>query len=139
VADAPTYVFVEAGEIFLHDAADVCGLGIHETVRILTERHGAKNVSVNAIGPAGETLYPFSAWLNEDDRAFGRGGTAAVGGVKKLKAMVIKATRQQSEVAGSRSTRIAWRTQSDRSSWVARLGSSPTRWPGLERARISTA
>ena len=74
-------------------------MGIHETVRILTERHGAKHISINVNGPAGETLYPFSTWLNEDDRAFGRGGTAAVGGVEKLKPIVIKATRQKSEVA----------------------------------------
>jgi aldehyde:ferredoxin oxidoreductase len=98
-AATPTYVLVEDGAISFHDAEDVWGLGIHETVRILSERHGGKNVSVNAIGPAGETLCRFSAWVNEDDRAFGRGGTAAVGGVKKLKAIVIKASHQKSEVA----------------------------------------
>jgi aldehyde:ferredoxin oxidoreductase len=98
-AVTPTYVLVEDGAISFHDAEDVWGLGIHETVRILSERHGGKDVSVNAIGPAGETLCRFSAWVNEDDRAFGRGGTAAVGGVKKLKAIVIKAPRRKSEVA----------------------------------------
>jgi len=97
-ADAPTYVMLEDGEISFHDASDVWGLGIHETVKILRERHGGKDVSVNAIGPAGENLSRFSAWVNEDDRAFGRGGTAAVGGVKKLKAIVIKAARATSEV-----------------------------------------
>ncbi len=98
-ADAPTYVLVEDGDLSFHDASDVWGLGIHETIRILTERHGGKNVSVNAIGPAGESLCRFAAWLNEDDRAFGRGGTAAVGGIKKLKAIVIKASLQKSVVA----------------------------------------
>ncbi len=97
-AAAPTYVFVEEGRISFHDASDVWGLGIHETVALLKERHGGKDVSVNAIGPAGEKLCRFSAWVNEDDRAFGRGGTAAVGGVKKLKAIVIKASRERSEV-----------------------------------------
>jgi aldehyde:ferredoxin oxidoreductase len=98
-ADSPTYVLVEDGDISFHDASDVWGLGVHETVRILTERHGGKDVSVNAIGPAGETLCRFAAWINEDDRAFGRGGTAAVGGVKKLKAIVIKASPKKSQVA----------------------------------------
>jgi aldehyde:ferredoxin oxidoreductase len=97
-AEEPSYVFAQDGEITFHDASDVWGLGIHETVKILRERHGGKDVSVNAIGPAGENLSRFSAWVNEDDRAFGRGGTAAVGGVKKLKAIVIKASRVKSEV-----------------------------------------
>ena len=97
-AEAPTYVFVEEGQISFHDASELWGLGIHETVRVLKERHGDKDVSVNAIGPAGENLCRFAAWVNEDDRAFGRGGTAAVGGVKKLKAIVIKAARAKSEM-----------------------------------------
>ena len=103
VAAAPTYVLVEDGEITLHDASDVWGLGIHETVRILQDRHKGdgrlKDVSVNAIGPAGEKLCRFAAWLNEDDRAFGRGGTAAVGGFKKLKAIVIRAKTKKSTVS----------------------------------------
>ena len=104
-AAEPTYVLVEEGGISFHDATDLWGLGIHETVSILRERHGGKDVSVNAIGPAGETLCRYSAWVNEDDRAFGRGGTAAVGGVKKLKAIVIKAPRAKSQVSDTE----AWR------------------------------
>ncbi len=98
-ADAPTYVLVEEGKLSFHDASDVWGLGIHETVRILKERHGGKDVSVNAIGPAGENLSRFAAWVNEDDRAFGRGGTGAIGGVKKLKAIVIAASHKKSVVS----------------------------------------
>ena len=99
VAATPTYLLVEDGQLTFHDASDLWGKGIHDTVRILRERHGGKDVSVNAIGPAGEKLSRFAAWVNEDDRAFGRGGTGAVGGVKKLKAIVIKASRAKSEVA----------------------------------------
>jgi len=97
-AERPSYVSIEDGQISFHDASDVWGLGIHETVRILTERHGGKDVSVNAIGPAGENRSRFAAWVNEHDRAFGRGGTGAVGGVKRLKAIVIKASRAKSQV-----------------------------------------
>lgn len=59
-------------------------------------RYGKKNLSVNAIGPAGETLCRYAACVNEDDRTFGRGGTGAVGGAKKLKAIVIRAGIQKS-------------------------------------------
>jgi len=108
-AAAPTYVLVENGDLSFHDASDLWGKGIHETVRILTERHGGKDVSVNAIGPAGENGCRFAAWVNEDDRAFGRGGTAAVGGVKNLKAIVIKASRQKSQVSDP----AAWKEARD--------------------------
>jgi len=95
-ADSPVYLFVEDGKIELRDASEVWGKGIHETVAFFQKRYGKKNLSVNAIGPAGETLCRFAAWLNEDDRAFGRGGTAAVGGSKNLKAIVIRAGTQKS-------------------------------------------
>jgi aldehyde:ferredoxin oxidoreductase len=95
-AKGPVYLYVEDGRIELRDASEVWGKGIHDTVAFFEERYGKKNLSVNAIGPAGETLCRFAAWVNEDDRAFGRGGTAAVGGSKNLKAIVIRASQQKS-------------------------------------------
>ena len=100
-SDRPVYAFIEDGNIELRDASDLWGKGVHETVRILQERYGEKDLSVNAIGPAGENGIRFAAWVNEDDRAFGRGGTGAVGGSKNLKAMVIRAKRKKSEVPDS--------------------------------------
>ena len=95
-SDSPVYLFIEDGQIELRDATEVWGKGIHETVAFFRERYGKKNLSVNAIGPAGETLCRYAAWVNEDDRAFGRGGTGAVGGAKNLKAIVIRAGIQKS-------------------------------------------
>jgi aldehyde:ferredoxin oxidoreductase len=48
---------------------------------------------VIAIGPASEKLVRFGNWVNENDRASGRGGTGCVGGSKLLKAIVIKAPK----------------------------------------------
>jgi len=104
-AERPVYAFLEDGEISLRDASEVWGKGIHETVAFFRERYGEKNLSVNAIGPAGEKGVRFAAWVNEDDRAFGRGGTAAVGGVKNLKAIVVRAGLRKSEVPD----RDAWK------------------------------
>jgi aldehyde:ferredoxin oxidoreductase len=98
-AERPVYAFVEDGEVQLRDASELWGKGVHETVRFFQERYGEKDLSVCAIGPAGENLVRFAAWVNEDDRAFGRGGTGTVGGSKKLKAIVIRAARKTSEVA----------------------------------------
>jgi aldehyde:ferredoxin oxidoreductase len=89
-AEKPVYVYVENGTATLHDASDLWGKGVHETIKILQKRHGEKDLSVIAIGPAGENLVKFANWLNEHDRASGRGGTGCVGGSKNLKAVVIK-------------------------------------------------
>ncbi|MDH3687610.1 MAG: aldehyde ferredoxin oxidoreductase family protein [Myxococcales bacterium] len=94
----PVYAFVEDGTIELRDASELWGKGVHETVAFFQERYGAKNLAVNAIGPAGERMNRFAAWLNDDDRAFGRGGTGAVGGAKNLKAIVIRAGLTKSQV-----------------------------------------
>ena len=75
----------------LHDASDLWGKPVHETIKILQERHGGeKDLSVIAIGPAGENLVKFANWMNEDDRSSVRGGTGCVGGSKNLKAIVIR-------------------------------------------------
>lgn len=97
-SESPVYAFIEDGQIELRDASECWGLGIHETVEFFRARYGSKNLSVNAIGPAGEKLNRFAAWVNEDDRAFGRGGTGAIGGAKNLKAIVIRASLKKSEV-----------------------------------------
>jgi len=95
-SDKPVYAYVENGEVTLHDASDVWGKGVHETLDILCGRHGGKKkggkgaVDGMAIGQAGENLVKFASWINVDDRASGRGGTGCVGGSKNLKAIIIK-------------------------------------------------
>jgi aldehyde:ferredoxin oxidoreductase len=105
-AERPVYAFVSEGRVELRDASEIWGEGIHETVAFFQRRYGEKDLSVCAIGPAGERLSHFAAWLNEDDRAFGRGGTGAVGGSKRLKAIVIQAAAKKSQVGDP----AAWKT-----------------------------
>ncbi len=97
-AEHPVYAFIEDGRIELRDARDTWGKGIHETIAFYKARYGAKDLSVNAIGQAGEKCSKFAVWVNEDDRAFGRGGTGAVGGSKNLKAIVVRAAHAKSSV-----------------------------------------
>ncbi len=93
-ADKPVYAYLEDGKLELRDASEVWGMGIHDTVKHFQEKYGKKDLSVMSIGQAGENLIRFAGWLNEDDRAAGRGGTGCVGGSKNLKAIVIKAKKQ---------------------------------------------
>src|SRR5512141_485149 len=93
-ADKPVYAFVHDGTVELLDASEVWGKGVHDTVKYFKNKYGEKDLSVIAIGPAGERLVKFACWVNEDDRASGRGGTGCVGGSKNLKAVVIKAEKK---------------------------------------------
>ncbi|MGD2205192.1 MAG: aldehyde ferredoxin oxidoreductase family protein [Anaerolineae bacterium] len=93
-AEQPVYAYLEDGEVTLHDASDIWGKGVHDTVKLMRERHG-EDVAVMAIGPAGENLVRFACWINADDRASGRGGTGAVAGSKNLKCLVIKGDRSK--------------------------------------------
>ncbi|MCB0043027.1 MAG: aldehyde ferredoxin oxidoreductase, partial [Caldilinea sp.] len=92
-ADKPVYAYVEDGTVTLHDASDVWGKGIHETLKILRERHG-EDCDGMAIGPAGENLVRFACWVNINDRAAGRNGTGAVAGSKHLKAVIVKGDKK---------------------------------------------
>jgi len=89
-AAKPTYVFVENGEVKLHDASEMWGMGVHDTVKAFRAKYGEDDLSVMAIGQAGEHLARFACIINEHDRASGRGGTGCVAGSKNLKAVVVR-------------------------------------------------
>ncbi|MEM9950196.1 MAG: aldehyde ferredoxin oxidoreductase family protein [Chloroflexota bacterium] len=96
-SDNPVYAYVEDGSVSIRDASDVWGKNTYETLAHFQEKYGEDNLTVISIGQAGENMVKFAAWMNEDDRAAGRGGTGAVGGAKKLKAIVVKAKRAYPE------------------------------------------
>ncbi|KQL48594.1 aldehyde:ferredoxin oxidoreductase [Brevibacillus choshinensis] len=90
-SDKPVYLYIENGQGELRDAGDLWGQGTRATVKAMQERYGKEDLSVICIGQAGENLVRYAGFMNEHDRAAGRGGTGAVAGSKKLKAIVIKA------------------------------------------------
>lgn len=93
-AEQPVYLYIEDGKAEIRDASAVWGKGVHDTVKYFREQFGEKDLTVIAIGQAGENLSRFACWVNENDRASGRGGTGCVGGSKNLKAVVVKAPKQ---------------------------------------------
>ena len=105
-SEEPVYAYVESGVVELRPAGDLWGKGVHETLSILNDRYG-KNLSVMAIGQAGENGVLFSCFVNEDDRVAGRGGTGAVAGMKNLKAVVVKGDKSTMPKAQDREK---WRT-----------------------------
>jgi aldehyde:ferredoxin oxidoreductase len=109
-AAKPTYAYVHDGTVELLDASEVWGKGVHDTIKFFKEKYGEKDLTVIAIGPGGENLVKFACWINENDRASGRGGTGCVGGSKLLKAVVIKAEKQMVKAAN----RDAWKPAHER-------------------------
>jgi len=109
-AAKPTYAYIHDGQLELLDASDVWGKGVHDTVKHFKEKYGEKDLTVIAIGPAGAKQVKFACWVNENDRASGRGGTGCVGGSKMLKAIVIKAEKKIVKAAD----RDGWKPAHDR-------------------------
>ncbi len=93
-AEKPVSVYIHDGKLEIIDASDVWGKGVHDTIKHYQAKYGEKDLTVMSIGQAGENQVKFACWVNEDDRASGRGGTGCVGGSKNLKAVVVKAKKK---------------------------------------------
>lgn len=87
------YIVIDDDKIEIRDASDLVGMKSELIDDTLKERHG-QEFSVLNIGPAGEKKVLLAAIMNDKDRAAGRSGVGAVMGSKKLKAIVVRATRK---------------------------------------------
>ncbi|MEE1199801.1 MAG: aldehyde ferredoxin oxidoreductase family protein [Christensenellales bacterium] len=88
-----TYISIEDDQIKLHCAKEYEGMKSEAIDETLKAKHG-EECSVLNIGPAGEKKVLLASIMNDKDRAAGRSGVGAVMGSKKLKAIVVKATRK---------------------------------------------
>ena len=93
-SDKPVYLYIADGKAELLDASNLWGTSTRAFIKEMKEQYGEEDLSVMTIGQAGENTVRFASFINEHDRAAGRGGTAAVAGYKKLKAIVIKAAQK---------------------------------------------
>lgn len=88
-----TYISIVDDKIELLSAEEYLGMMSEAMDTALKEKHGA-DASVLNIGPAGEKKVLMAAIMNDKDRTAGRSGVGAVMGSKKLKAIVVKASRR---------------------------------------------
>ncbi len=101
-SEKPVYLYIDDETVEIKDAEKYWGMVSSEVTHALTEAHPGTNVM--CIGPAGETLSPMAAIMNDVDRAAGRGGVGAVMGSKNIKAVVVKGSKKV-EVADSELTK----------------------------------
>ena len=91
-----TYLNIVDDKIELLPASEYLGLFSEELDEKLNEKHG-KDSSVLSIGIAGEKKVLLAAIMNDKDRAAGRSGVGAVMGSKKLKGIVVTASKKNAD------------------------------------------
>ncbi len=92
-ADYPSLLVIKDLSVKIESCQELWGQGIESTTSILKHRFG-QSFKTLAIGPAGENLVKFACIMNDGHSAFGRTGLGAVMGSKKLKAIVLKASKK---------------------------------------------
>ncbi len=86
-SEKPVYLYVDSSGAEIRDASSLWGKTTYDTQEEI--RRDAGDVSVAAIGPAGENLVRYACILVDNSRAAGRTGMGAVMGSKNLKAIAV--------------------------------------------------
>ena len=95
-AEKPVLIMVDNGEITINEADHLWGYSTSETEKLIKDDlhiQKGERISIASIGKAGENLVRFANIINEK-RAHGRGGAGAVMGSKKLKAVVLRGSKE---------------------------------------------
>ena len=96
--DRPTWIEINNEKVIFHDADGIWGMKTGETQAALDDKLRLKNGRVRkngkiCIGPAGENLVLYSCIVS-NERVSGRGGTGAVMGWMRLKAVCASGNRE---------------------------------------------
>ncbi len=89
-SESPVYLYVQDGAAELRDASHLWGKSTLDVDIALQEELNDKKIEIAQIGVAGEKMANFACIINMSNRAWGRTGTGAVMGSKKLKAVVVR-------------------------------------------------
>lgn len=90
-SDVPVSLWIDDGNVKLISAAHIWGKDTHETTDIFKKELG-DDVSVLAIGQAGENLVKFACPIGDYHHAAGRCHAGCIMGDKKLKAIIVRGT-----------------------------------------------
>jgi aldehyde:ferredoxin oxidoreductase len=91
-ADTLTRLHIDENGVKLTDATPYAGMGVWKMEDTIREADGLtdKQLSVFGIGPAGENLVKFAAFVGDRGHVASHNGVGAVLGSKKLKAITVK-------------------------------------------------
>ena len=89
----PVYLWIKDDQVEIRDATALWGLEIMDTEERLKAEVGERLARVCEIGPAGENLVRIAGIVNDYKDIAGRAGLGAVMGSKKLKAIVVRGSK----------------------------------------------
>lgn len=93
VSESAVIIYINNSSVSFLDASDVWGEYIYETENHVRRLLKDPALRIMAIGPAGENLVRFASVSNDYSRQAARGGSGAVLGSKKVKAIAIRGSR----------------------------------------------
>ncbi|GAG15689.1 unnamed protein product, partial [marine sediment metagenome] len=91
-AEKPVYLVISNGFVQIKDAGHLWGMPTDLAQEIIKDEIGDGKARMTCIGAAGEHQIPYASIMGER-RAAGRGGAGAVMGVKNLKAIAVRGTK----------------------------------------------
>ncbi len=97
-SETPVYIWIDNSKVEIRDASHLWGMTVNDARKAMEKEHGSE-IRSSLIGPAGENLSKIAAVMNDDHRAAGRGGSGAVMGSKKLKAVAVHGNTFRVEIA----------------------------------------
>lgn len=93
-ASKPVYLRIMNDDVSLEGAEDLWGRNCWETEEILRKDEVSKDCGVLTIGPAGENMVRYACVTSDFHRQAGRTGLGAVMGSKRLKAIIVKGSKE---------------------------------------------
>ena len=101
ISPTPVYLVVRDGKAEIRDARDLSGKDVQSVENDLRKELGARerDVSIYAIGPAGENKVLYAAVVGDHGHVAAHGGAGAVMGSKNLKAVVAYRGNSNFEIA----------------------------------------
>jgi len=95
VADTPVYLNIQNEKVEFCDAESLWGMETGKAQEVMIGGLSRNKAATVAIGPAGERMLVYAAIMADGStyRAFGRGGSGAVMGSKRLKGIVVAGDR----------------------------------------------
>ena len=106
-ASSPVYLYIRDDQVEIRDAAHLWGKEILETEETLKTEVGERLARACEIGPSGENLVRMAGIVNDFKDIAGRNGLGAVMGSKKLKAIIVKGSKQLPLADGAKVKEIA--------------------------------
>jgi aldehyde:ferredoxin oxidoreductase len=121
------YLWIKDGKAELKDASKFWGMEVKETNEAIQKDCGDDRARIVCVGPAGENMVRFACVMSGLYDAFGRGGSGAVMGSKKLKAIAVRGSTRPNVVDPDRIKELSkWCTDTKLYAGLAEAGTMGT-------------